>query len=83
MSTTSGESELSLYRTIVARMTEGVALLRVSDASIVWTNPRLDAIFGGSEADLRGAPSSSLLVRDGADLEPIRSALSRHGTWDG
>jgi PAS domain S-box-containing protein len=81
------DAELALYRAIVARMTDGVALVRASDVSIVWSNPQLGAILGYAPAKLEGRSGAMLLApapeaghQSGAD---IVAALTRNGSWEG
>lgn len=81
------DAELALYRAIVAQMTDGVALIRASDVSIVWTNPRLSSILGYAPEKLRGRSGSMLLApdpdagrRSGAD---IIAELTSAGSWEG
>jgi GGDEF domain-containing protein len=59
--TTSERAELALYRAIVALMPSGVALIRVSDATIVWVNDRLVEIVGEPRERLEGRPAEGIL----------------------
>jgi PAS domain S-box-containing protein len=80
-------AELALYRAIVARMTDGVALIRASDVSIVWINPQLGAILGYAPEKLEGQSGAMLLApvrnpaaKSGVD---IVAALMSTGSWEG
>ena len=48
------ESVLSLHSIIVAKMAEGVVLVRTADGRIVYTNPRFDQMLGYAAGELAG-----------------------------
>lgn len=81
------DAELALYRAIVARMTDGVALIRASDVSIVWTNRQLAATLGYAPEKLEGQSAAMLLApaRGGGDQgsADIVEALTSTGSWVG
>lgn len=80
-------AELRLHSLILQNMNEGVQLLRVSDAVIVFTNPTLDAIFGYERGELLGQHVS--VLNAASDITPqevaarIILALSATGDWEG
>jgi len=48
------EEELHLHSEIMANMVEGVILTRVSDSTIVYTNPKFEEMFGYGHGELAG-----------------------------
>jgi GGDEF domain-containing protein len=77
------QSELELYRAIVALMLEGVAVLRQSDTQIVWANERLTSIMGRDAGSLTGQPGQILLGSGDAATTPFPGPLTGMGAWDG
>ncbi|HEX4110773.1 MAG TPA: hypothetical protein VHX88_21770 [Solirubrobacteraceae bacterium] len=71
------QAELALYRAIVARITEGVLVIRVSDRTVAWSNPRLNALLGYGERGLEGQAASAVL---GAKADAV---LQRGHGWAG
>ncbi len=55
------EDELQLQSTILARATEAVCLVRASDGSIVYANPRFDETFGYEQGEIYGRHLSELI----------------------
>lgn len=81
------DGELALYRAIVSRMTDGVALIRASDVSIVWANRQLGAILGYAPEKLEGQSGAMLLApvheAGGRSSADIVAALTASGSWEG
>ena len=81
------EKDLELYRQILAYMAEGVLLIRVKDGVIVYTNPKLEKMFGYAHDELVGHHVS--LLNAPAEKSPeetahmIMNALHQYGVWTG
>ncbi len=58
------EDELKLQGAIVKNMAEGVCLVRVEDAAIVYANPRFERMFGYEPGELNGKPVNTLNYED-------------------
>lgn len=78
---------LHLQGEILRYMSEGVNLLRTSDATFVFTNPRYNQILGYAENELLGRHVSVVNDPAGGDprevVEKIVAHLQVHGTWEG
>ena len=76
-----------LERAVAANMTDGAAVVRVSDGVIVYTNASWDRLFGYEAGELEGRHIS--VVNAPADVAPqeraqeIMTALERRGSWKG
>jgi PAS domain S-box-containing protein len=81
------ERDLDLYRQILAYMAEGVLLIRVNDGVIVYTNPKLEKMFGYSHGELVGHHVSLLNAPTEKSPEEtahkIMKALHQNGVWTG
>jgi PAS domain S-box-containing protein len=81
------KQDLRIGSTIIANMSEGVNLVRVSDGIIVFTNPRFDHMFGYDPGELIG--KSIAIVNAPAQKTPkdiakeIMAELSKTGEWKG
>ena len=79
--------ELALQAAIVQTMAEAVALVRASDGTIVYVNPRWNSLFGYEPGELEG--QSVAVVNAPTDRTPeetaaeIIGALERDGYWTG
>ncbi len=62
------EEALLLQSEITANMSEGVYLTRVSDGVILYTNPRVEQIFGYGPGEMVGKPAS--IVNAPTDMTP-------------
>lgn len=80
-------AELRLHSLILQNMNEGVQLIRVSDAVIVFTNPTFDAIFGYERGELLGQHVSVLNAASDSTPQEVAAriimALSATGDWEG
>jgi len=81
------DEELRLYETIVAGTSDGINLVRLSDLTIMYVNPRFEEMFGREPGELPGKPVNVLHAGDEVsaaekDAE-IRQALLEHGRWRG
>ena len=81
------EETLQLQAEITQNMEEGVLLVRDSDGTILYANPKLEQMFGYEPGELNGKPVS---VLSGCDLnrsEEIASdivkSLNKSGRWSG
>ncbi|MBI2838995.1 MAG: PAS domain S-box protein [Acidobacteria bacterium] len=52
------------FGTIIANITEGICLVRASDALIVYANPRFERMFGYRSGELEGMPMSAVIYED-------------------
>ncbi|HXX54110.1 MAG TPA: PAS domain S-box protein [Thermodesulfovibrionales bacterium] len=81
------EKDLELYRQILAYMAEGVLLIRVQDGIIVYTNPKLEKMFGYAHGELVGHHVSLLNAPTEKSPEEtarkIMDALHQKGEWTG
>lgn len=60
--TSDGDSEL--YEVILQNMADGVCLVRASDGTVVYANPRMEELFGYVRGELVGMPVGSLVAGD-------------------
>ncbi|MBI4827344.1 MAG: PAS domain S-box protein [Nitrospinae bacterium] len=81
------EEELRLHAQIMENMSEGVFLIRASDAVIVYANPRFNEMFGYGPGELSGKHVSVVNAPGGKTPEEtaaeINNALRRDGVWRG
>jgi len=81
------EDGLYLQDEIMKNMAEGVVLVRTNSASIVYTNPRFDRMFGYNAGELLGKNISA--VNAPGDKSPekvaedIQDVLRKTGAWHG
>ena len=68
-------------------MSEGVFLLKTDDATIIYTNPSFDSIFGYEEGELIGKHvsilNSSEIKPNTSIADEINAILYRDGFWSG
>lgn len=82
------EEALRLQSQIVANMAEGVCFIRSSDATLVYTNPTFEAMFGYLPGELSHKPISMLNAPSfeksaQARSQEIVAHLKKHGRWSG
>jgi len=81
------EIELLLHSVILQNMAEGVALVRVSDKKIIFTNTRFNQLFGYPEGELAGQPVAILNAPDARSPEEIareiEDEMEKYGIWAG
>jgi len=77
--------ELFTQGQIISNMLEGACLIRASDATILYTNPAFDNMFGYQEGELIGKQVS--ILNAPTDISPfelsdsIHKDLQAHGFW--
>jgi PAS domain S-box-containing protein len=80
--------KLRFHSEIMLNMSEGVILTRTSDGTIVYTNPKFEAMFGYGPAELVGK-NISIVNAPRHDKNPeetareIQGALKKNGVWSG
>ncbi len=74
-----GLSQLSLHGIILNNMAEGVCLVRQSDATIVYANPRFEAIFGYLSGELQNKPVAILNYRGSEAAKEIIDSVVAQG----
>ncbi|HRG46687.1 MAG TPA: ATP-binding protein [Leptospiraceae bacterium] len=81
------ENLLQFHSDILNKMSEGVFLLRTDDASIIYTNPSFDSMFGYETGELIGKHvsilNSSEIKPSESIAEEINAVLYRDGFWSG
>lgn len=81
------EEELRLHSKILEHLCEGVYLVRASDNTIVYTNPKFEAMFGYEPGEMLGKHVS--IVNAPTDQTPketakqIHKSLLEYGQWSG
>lgn len=79
--------ELRLHREVLANMAQGLYLVRLDDATIVYANPKLEKMFGYNPGEMNGRPVS--IVNAPSDKSPeeqaeeILAVLHKNGEWHG
>ena len=82
------EERLRVQGQILDQMHEGICMVRASDNTIVYTNPRFNIMFGYEAGELEGRDISVINAPD-ADRTPNQVAeeilmnLKEHGIWSG
>jgi PAS domain S-box-containing protein len=81
------EEELRLHGVILSRLEEGVALVRADSGTLVYVNPKLEAMFGYAAGEMGGMHVSRLNAPASRDPEEtareIMAALRDKGRWAG
>jgi PAS domain S-box-containing protein len=81
------EEKLRLYGEIMRNMAEGVVLSKVSDATIVYTNPEFEKMFGYGQGELIGKNISVINAPTEKSpeevAEDIQRSLKKTGMWNG
>lgn len=81
------ENELRFRSDILSRMLEGVNIVHVDDGSIIYTNPRFEAMFGYGPGELIGQHVSILNASTDRSPEDVAlelmKKLMRTGQWKG
>ncbi len=81
------EEELRLHSKIMTNMAEGIILTRVSDSTIVYTNPKFEEMLGYGHEELVGKNIS--VVNAPIEKSPeetakyIQHSLKKTGVWSG
>ena len=81
------EQNLGLHSEIMKNMAEGVFLIRVKDLTIVYTNPKIEKMFGYDTGEMIGKHIS--IANAPIDKDPdetareIEKALKKNGEWHG
>ena len=80
------EAELRLLGEITRNMAEGVILIRTSDWTIAYANPKFEQMFGYEPGELTDRPVE--IINAGGDapretVASIQAALALHGSWSG
>ncbi|MBF0345618.1 MAG: PAS domain S-box protein [Nitrospirae bacterium] len=79
--------ELKLHSEIIKNMSEGIALIRVADGIIVYSNPKFDKMFGYDTKELYGKHVSILNAPTDTSPEEVSekiiSSLHSKGMWEG
>jgi PAS domain S-box-containing protein len=81
------EGELRLRAEIMRNMAEGVVLVRTSDWTIAYANPKFEEMFGYAPGELTDRPIE--VVHAPTDHDPgrvaaeIQAALASDGAWSG
>jgi|GEM_PF-806914 len=79
--------QLKLYEQVMANMASGVSLIRVSDGTIVYANPKFENIFGYGNNELLGMHLSRLNAPTDKSPEEtakeITKVLKQTGEWHG
>lgn len=80
-------AELRLLGEVVTNIAEGVNVISPDDLSILYTNPRFDALFGYTAGELLGQPVSILNAENGQPPEAtaiaIATAMRDASSWRG
>ena len=81
------DASMNIYREIIENISEGVNLVRASDNVIVYTNPKLDEMFGYAPGELIGKHISVINAPAGTSPEEseaeILAFLVKRGIWQG
>lgn len=75
-----------LQAAVTAHLSEGVALVRASDSTILYVNRRFETMFGYAPDELVGLPASVLDATSELVVEQatrITEQLERSGSWQG
>ena len=81
------DASIQLQSEIVTTMVEGVCLVRISDATLVYTNPNFDKMFGYGKGELSGKNIS--VINSPNEKTPkeksdeIIKTLNEDGFWSG
>lgn len=81
------EQTLRLYEEIIKNMTEGVCLMRLSDRSIVYTNPKFEKMFDYDTGEMIG--KDIIIINAPTEKSPeekaieITGIINRKGEWYG
>ena len=82
------ENELRLHEAIVENMAEGVHLIRISDGTIIYANPKVEKMFGYEPSEMIGIHVSQLNAPT-EETSPEKTAadiitdLRQKGYWRG
>jgi len=81
------DEKMRLDSLMLTNIIDGILLYKVSDETIVYTNPQFETLFGYDPGELIGQHVSILNVSDQANVGETAKAISEdlllNGTWDG
>ena len=81
------DQKIRLDSLILTSISDGILLYKVSDETIVYTNPQFEALFGYDAGELNGQNVSILNASTEMDsrerAKEIREALLENSTWEG
>ncbi|MEH6346723.1 MAG: PAS domain S-box protein [Bermanella sp.] len=81
------EQEIILNKLILDNLSEGVAMTRLSDGIIIYTNPRFEKIFGYEPLEMLGIPISEINAPTEKAPEDIHAeinlSIEKKGHWFG
>ncbi len=81
------EQQMALNKLILDNLSEGVAMTRLSDGIIIYTNPRFEKIFGYEPAEMLGVEIRKINApteKDPAEIHrEINLAIKKNGHWFG
>lgn len=80
-------NELRLQSEVAVNMSEGVFLARVSDGTIIYTNPRFEEMFGYGVGEMVGKHASIVNVPTDMSskktIDHIVAGMEKTGVWQG
>ena len=71
------EADLRLQALITRSMNEGVCLVRASDGTIAYTNPKFERIFGYDSGELKDKPVQILNAGSSAEADATHQYIAR------
>ncbi len=78
---------LGVEASILAGIADGICVVSLDQALILYTNPAFDAMFGYERGELLGQPVSKLnapgQLSPESTAQAIHDAVRAHGRWDG
>lgn len=69
-------AELKLHDEIMTHMGEGVCLVKADSGTILYTNPKIEEMYGYNPGDLGGMSISQLWLKKEKNTEEIRLAMT-------
>jgi len=81
------DEQLQLHSNIMTNLSEGINLVRVSDGTLIYTNPQFENMFGYGPGELIGKHVSVLnppIENNAKDqVQEILNGLDRENRWNG
>lgn len=81
------EQQLQLQAKVITTMAEGLLLVKAEDATILYANPRVEAMLGYAKNALQGVPIATINALSDRDPQVVADAiigqLHAHGHWRG
>jgi len=81
------DQQMRLQSQVLTTIAEGVMLIDAQSATILYSNPRMEALLGYAPGGLLGQPISSINARQTLDpvatAQAIQAHLRQHGHWRG